>query len=68
VLSQSLTWAIDQWASPGVRRTFENAIVVSRDTLHRIQNDLRQRWALARESPEIANWREASRLRWRRIV
>src|SRR5512140_2687299 len=57
VITRSLPWAFDKWASPGVRMTFENALVVARDTLSRIENDLRQRWALAMSVPEISRWR-----------
>ena len=48
ILLQSLPWALDQWASPGVRQTFENALLVTGDTLARVKNDLRQRWSLSR--------------------
>jgi nitrogen fixation/metabolism regulation signal transduction histidine kinase len=59
VITRSLPWALDRWASPNVKHTFENALLVARDTLSRIENDLRQRWALALSVPEIARWRLA---------
>lgn len=59
VLTRTLPWSFDRWASPGVRLTFENAVAVARNTLARIENDLRQRWVLSQDVPELAAWREA---------
>lgn len=56
LLLQSLPWALDQWASPGVRQTFENALSVTGETLSRIQNDLRQRWSLSLDLAGPALW------------
>jgi nitrogen fixation/metabolism regulation signal transduction histidine kinase len=56
LLLQSLPWALDQWASPGVRQTFENALAVTGETLSRIQNDLRQRWSLSLDLAGPALW------------
>lgn len=60
VITRTLPWALDRWATPGVRRTYENALGVARETMDRIQNDLRQRWALAQDVPELTEWRVAS--------
>lgn len=59
VLTRTLPWSFDRWASPGERLTFENAVAVARNTLSRIENDLRQRWALSQQVPELNGWREA---------
>jgi nitrogen fixation/metabolism regulation signal transduction histidine kinase len=56
LLLQSLPWALDQWASPGVRQTFQNALAVAGETLSRIQNDLRQRWSLSLDLAGPALW------------
>ncbi|HEX7879665.1 MAG TPA: ATP-binding protein [Candidatus Eisenbacteria bacterium] len=56
VLLQTLPWAFDQWASPSVSKTFDNALLVSRETLTRIENDLRQRWSLSVELAKPALW------------
>jgi nitrogen fixation/metabolism regulation signal transduction histidine kinase len=61
VLLQTLPWALDQWASPGVSRTFENALTVTSETLARIQNDLRQRWSLSVELAKPALWGDGDR-------
>ncbi|MDZ4805333.1 MAG: ATP-binding protein [Candidatus Eisenbacteria bacterium] len=58
ILLQSLPWALDRWASPAVRQTFENALSITNDTLTRIQNDLRQRWSLSIEVAKPALWGE----------
>ncbi len=61
ILLQSLPWALDRWASPGVRQTFENALLVTGDTLARVKNDLRQRWSLSIEMAKPALWGEVDR-------
>jgi len=61
VLLQTLPWAFDQWASPGVSRTFNNALSVTAETLARIQNDLRQRWSLSVELAKPALWGDGER-------
>lgn len=61
ILLQSLPWALDRWASPGVRQTFENALLVTNDTLTRVKNDLRQRWSLSIEMAKPALWGEVDR-------
>src|SRR5262245_33259001 len=61
VLFQSLPWAIDQWAAPGIKQTFENALSVTAETLARIQNDLRQRWSSTLELAKPALWGDTDR-------
>lgn len=57
VLTRALPWALDRWASQDMRLTIENAVDVARNTLTRIQDDLRQRWVISQGVPELAQWR-----------
>lgn len=61
VLTRTLPWALDQWASPAMRATIENAVDVARNTLTRIQDDLRQRWVTSQGVPELVQWRAVVR-------
>jgi nitrogen fixation/metabolism regulation signal transduction histidine kinase len=58
---RSLPWALDWWASPSVKRTYDNALLVTNETLTRIENDLRQRWSLSLELAQPALWGELDR-------